>query len=139
MYVHVPCVRQCVYLYTDGANPHFPCSPLSSVLEKLDDRKHFFLESNEESSSSTSERSWTQNHRRKSLRTYSQRRKPGVRSLRSKLGSLMLVGSLLRKSVDILPDVVGKEDTKDICGLGEVLPCNTCEGRMLAHVGAAYL
>ncbi|XP_052012556.1 synaptonemal complex protein 2-like [Apodemus sylvaticus] len=48
----------------------------------LDDRRHFFLESNEESSSSTSERSWTQNHRRKSLRTYSQRRKPGVRSLR---------------------------------------------------------
>ncbi|XP_076795252.1 synaptonemal complex protein 2-like isoform X2 [Arvicanthis niloticus] len=49
---------------------------------KFNDRKHYFLESKEDSSSSTSKQSWTQNRKRKSLRTYSQRRKPGVSSLR---------------------------------------------------------
>ncbi|XP_076795256.1 synaptonemal complex protein 2-like isoform X6 [Arvicanthis niloticus] len=48
----------------------------------FNDRKHYFLESKEDSSSSTSKQSWTQNRKRKSLRTYSQRRKPGVSSLR---------------------------------------------------------
>lgn len=27
----------------------------------------------------------------------------------------------------------GEEGTRDICGLGDILSCNTCKGRMFAH------
>ncbi|KAL1784163.1 synaptonemal complex protein 2-like [Sigmodon hispidus] len=53
--------------------------PMTLLEFKFHVKQHFF-ESNEDSASS--ERSWTQNSKRKSLRTYSQRRKLKVRSLR---------------------------------------------------------
>ncbi|XP_040611813.1 synaptonemal complex protein 2-like [Mesocricetus auratus] len=45
-------------------------------------RKHYFSEGNEDSGSSISERSWTRGYKRKSSRTYSQRRKPRISSFR---------------------------------------------------------